>query len=124
VPIRCLIVDDNSLFLEAASDLLDREGLDVVGAGPLRVILRNLLSNALAAGARHVHVATVRSLHSWRVLLDDDGIGLEIDGYASGSGLGLALSRRIADRFDGTLELAPRPSGGTRATLELAEAAR
>ena len=32
MPIRCLIVDDNLLFLEAATDLLGREGLDVVGA--------------------------------------------------------------------------------------------
>jgi two-component system nitrate/nitrite response regulator NarL len=31
VPIRCLIVDDNPLFLEGATDLLEREGLDVVG---------------------------------------------------------------------------------------------
>jgi DNA-binding NarL/FixJ family response regulator len=31
MPLRCLIVDDNSLFLEGASDLLRREGLDVVG---------------------------------------------------------------------------------------------
>jgi DNA-binding NarL/FixJ family response regulator len=31
VPLRCLIVDDNPLFLEGASDLLEREGLDVVG---------------------------------------------------------------------------------------------
>ena len=28
---RCVIVDDNSLFLEGAFDLLTREGLDVVG---------------------------------------------------------------------------------------------
>ena len=31
VPLRCLIVDDNSLFLEGAADLLRREGLEVVG---------------------------------------------------------------------------------------------
>ena len=31
VPLRCLIVDDNSLFLEGSADLLRREGLDVVG---------------------------------------------------------------------------------------------
>jgi len=29
--VRCVIVDDNSLFLEGAVDLLTREGLDVVG---------------------------------------------------------------------------------------------
>jgi DNA-binding NarL/FixJ family response regulator len=29
--VRCLIVDDNSLFIEGATGLLRREGLDVVG---------------------------------------------------------------------------------------------
>jgi two-component system, NarL family, nitrate/nitrite response regulator NarL len=29
--VRCVIVDDSSLFLEGAVDLLTREGLDVVG---------------------------------------------------------------------------------------------
>src|SRR3954453_16891411 len=29
--VRCVIVDDNALFLESAADLLTREGLDVVG---------------------------------------------------------------------------------------------
>ena len=91
---------------------------------PLRVILRNLLSNAVAAGARHVHVAAVPSLRSWRLLVDDDGVGpAENDGYAAGSGLGLSLCRRIAARFDGVLELDAGPSGGTRATLEFARAA-
>jgi DNA-binding NarL/FixJ family response regulator len=42
VALRCLIVDDNSLFLEGAVDLLTREGLDVVGvasdsAGAIRL---------------------------------------------------------------------------------------
>jgi CheY-like chemotaxis protein len=31
VSLTCVIVDDNSLFLEGAVDLLTREGLDVVG---------------------------------------------------------------------------------------------
>jgi DNA-binding NarL/FixJ family response regulator len=29
--VTCVIVDDNSLFLEGAADLLTREGVDVVG---------------------------------------------------------------------------------------------
>jgi signal transduction histidine kinase len=90
---------------------------------PLRVILRNLISNAVAASAGHVHVTAARSPRSWRLLVDDDGVGLgDVDGYAGGSGLGLSLSRRIAGRFGGVLGLAPRPSGGTRATLEFEEA--
>jgi DNA-binding NarL/FixJ family response regulator len=31
VPLRCLIVDDNASFLEAAASLLQREGITVVG---------------------------------------------------------------------------------------------
>jgi len=31
MPIRCLLVDDNEAFLEAASVLLEREGLTIVG---------------------------------------------------------------------------------------------
>ena len=31
VSLRCVIVDDNALFLEGATDLLSREGLDIVG---------------------------------------------------------------------------------------------
>ena len=93
--------------------------------GPLRVILRNLLANAGAAGARHVRVAALRSTRSWQLLVEDDGVGLtETDRYAAGSGLGLSLCRRIAGRFGGALELAPLASGGTRAVLEFAEAAR
>ena len=34
VPLRCLIVDDNASFLEAASTLLQRQGITVVGIAP------------------------------------------------------------------------------------------
>jgi signal transduction histidine kinase len=92
--------------------------------GALRVILRNLLANALAAGGRCIRVSTERSAGSWLLVVDDDGVGLgDVDGYAGGSGLGLALSRRIAARYDGVIELTPRDSGGTRATLALGKAA-
>jgi signal transduction histidine kinase len=90
----------------------------------LRVILRILLANAVAAGARRVHVAAVQSSGSSQLVVCDDGIGLvAVDGYAAGSGLGLSVCRRIAARHRGTLKLAPRPTGGTRATLQLKEAA-
>jgi signal transduction histidine kinase len=114
------VVEDLGADFEISADLATTLPLP---PGPLRVILRNLLSNAVAAGARQVHVTAVRSSRSWRLLVDDDGVGLaDPNGYAAGSGLGLTLSRRIAARFGGALELAVRPSGGTRATLEFTEA--
>jgi signal transduction histidine kinase len=89
----------------------------------LRVILRNLLRNAVAAGARRVDVTAVRSAGSSRLLVIDDGAGLDaLGGYAAGSGLGLSLCRRIAARHGADLDLAPRPAGGTQATLRLTEA--
>jgi signal transduction histidine kinase len=67
-------------------------------------------------------VTAVRSSFSWRLLVDDDGVGLAaVDCYNAGSGLGLSLCQRIAARFGGALELAGRPSGGTRATLTFTE---
>jgi signal transduction histidine kinase len=84
----------------------------------LRVLLRNLVANAVAAGARHIHVATVASAGSWRLTVEDDGVGLaEAGGYVGGSRLGLSLCRRLVGRFGGTLELARRAVGGTRASV-------
>ncbi len=94
-------------------------------AESLRIILRNLLANAAAAGARHVQVSSFRSRGAYRLDVDDDGVGLTgIGSYSAGSGIGLGLSRRIAARFGGTLELSPRPFEGTRASLVFAEAPR
>jgi signal transduction histidine kinase len=110
--------EDLGADVEVTSDLATPMPL---GAGALRVILRNLVSNAIAAGARHVHVTALRSPGSWRLLVDDDGVGLaDAAAYSSGSGLGLGLARRLAGRFGGSLELLALPSGGTRAALEFA----
>jgi signal transduction histidine kinase len=88
----------------------------------LRVILRNLLRNAVAAGARRVHVMEVRSAGASQLVVVDDGVGPDAVGaYTAGSGLGLNLCRRIASRYGGALELAPRATGGTRATLQFGE---
>jgi len=95
----------------------------VLPVAPLRVILRNLVRNAVAAGATSIHVSAKPAAGGWSLVVDDDGVGLGASGYATGSGLGLSLSRRLAGRFGAVLELAPRPGCGTRATLELAEVA-
>jgi signal transduction histidine kinase len=88
----------------------------------LRILLRNLIANAVAAGARTIRVAASSSKSGWKLAVDDDGVGLETasaDRYAHGSGVALALCRRIAGRFGGAIELRPRAKGGTRASLLL-----
>ena len=113
-------VEDLRVGIEITADVATTLPLP---SAAFRVILRNLLANAGAAGAGHVQVTAARSSFSWRLLVDDDGVGLAaVDRYDAGSGLGLSLCRRIAARFGGALELAARPSGGTRATLTFTEA--
>jgi signal transduction histidine kinase len=113
--------------LDGAVEDIDLTGVEIttdlatllpISACSLRTILRNLLGNARAAGAHHVHVSSTRAKGSWSLHVDDDGVGLEgNDRYASGSGVGLQLTRRIAERFGGAIDLTPREAGGTRATL-------
>lgn len=86
----------------------------------LRLVLRNLLANALAAGARRIHVSAIARRRRRVLVVDDDGVGLgSSDRYATGAQLGLALCRRLVARFGGALELKPRAGGGTRAVLVL-----
>jgi signal transduction histidine kinase len=83
----------------------------------LRLVLRNLITNALAAGATRISVRTIAAPGSSALVVEDDGVGLEASAagaYASGNGLGLGLCRRIVGRRGGTLELLPRrPRGAT-----------
>lgn len=115
-----LVVGDLEANVEITADVgatlpLSREAL--------RVILRNLLANAVAAGAGRIHVSAEPTQSAYRLVVDDDGAGLDsADSYAKGAGLGLTLCRRVANRFGGTLALTPRSRGGTRATLAFAEA--
>ncbi len=90
----------------------------------LRLLLRNLLRNAVAAGAGSVHIAATRRQGTWVLEVHDDGVGLASDaGYREGSGLGLRLCRGIATRYGGSLFLSPSPAGGTQANLEFRSAA-
>ena len=107
------------LWLEADQDQLDQ-------------LLINLVQNAVEAMAEGGGQATVR----WRqeglnlvLEVDDEGPGvgetanLFVPFFTTkpgGSGIGLALSRQIAEAHGGVLTLANRPDGrGARARLEL-----
>src|SRR5262245_7381025 len=93
-------------------------------AAPLRVVLRNLLTNALRAGAQRIEVTSVGSAGATTLCVDDDGVGLKGGSeYSGGSGLGLGLIRRLAGRYGATVELLARPTGGTRAMLVMPGAA-
>jgi signal transduction histidine kinase len=92
----------------------------------LRVTLRNLIANAVAAHARTVRIESGPTEDGWTLTVDDDGIGLggSVERRAPGNGVGLGLCRRIAERRGGSLELEASELGGARATIAIPRAAR
>ena len=89
----------------------------------LRLVLRNLLANAVAAGAKRIHVSALAHGAQRVVVVDDDGVGLASENaYATGARLGLRLCRRLVERCGSVLELKPRTVRGTRAMIVAAGA--
>jgi signal transduction histidine kinase len=85
----------------------------------LRIVLRNLVANAAAAGARRIHVWGAAGDAGSTLAVDDDGAGIGSPDYAVGSGIGLALCKRLVGRLGGELELRARPEGGTTVCIVL-----
>jgi two-component system, OmpR family, sensor kinase len=115
--------------------LLRGEGEPIVAAteADLAVVLDNLIENAL----NYSPLATTVAIE-WgpdaRLAVLDDGPGIdptereriferfyrgEASGGTSGTGLGLSVVEALAHRWEGTVELSDRPSGGTVAELRL-----
>lgn len=117
---RCLeeaLGNLGEIEVEISADLPDEFPLPPAA---LRVLLRNLVANAIAAKARHIRVSASAAPHRSLLVVDDDGVGVGApNSYAAGSGLGLGLCRRLASRLGGALELEPSATGGTCATLIL-----
>jgi signal transduction histidine kinase len=116
---------------QAIADLGDRRTEIVASATgefpippeALRLILRNLLANAIAAGAERIHVSALARGDQRILVVDDDGVGLaSTNRYATGAQLGLQLCRRLVERCGGVLELRPRAVRGTRAVVVAAAA--
>ena len=99
-----------------------------------RQILLNVMLNAMDAtgpgGAINVRVWHDEKADALIVEVDDSGPGLGdrdpeelFQPFATtktkGTGLGLPISRQIAERLGGSLQLAGRPEGGARCTLRL-----
>ena len=88
----------------------------------LTEIVRNLLLNARQAGASRAAVSVTRSGEGVEISVEDDGPGIALENApllfewfhttrSAGTGLGLPVSRRLAEALGGTLELiAPRPA--------------
>lgn len=97
--------------------------LSAAVATPLAMVLTELIQNALEHGlgdqAGTVTVAAERDLRQLIVNVEDDGRGLPPEFHLAASRrLGLQIVETLVkSELSGTLFLAPRPEGGTRATI-------
>jgi chemotaxis family two-component system sensor kinase Cph1 len=119
-------------------------GIEVPNGGPVRVamslerlmqLLENLIGNALRFRAEEPLVVKV-SAHSdgegtWTVQVADNGMGINGEDQETvfkpfmrvqgrkygGAGLGLSICQRIVEGHGGSIEMAPRPGGGTICTF-------
>jgi PAS domain S-box-containing protein len=98
--------------------------------GQLFQVFQNLISNAVKfnEGAARVEVSAEQSRGGWRFSVADDGIGIDPeqtdrifkmfqrlhgrDEYG-GSGIGLALCKRVVERHGGEISFGARDEGGT-----------
>ena len=103
---------------------------------PLRDVLMNLLENARLAQARTIRLEVAPAEDGGAtVTVTDDGQGIDaallprifephFSTRTSGSGLGLAVSRRLVERWGGTITAESEGGQGTTLTVRLAPAPR
>ncbi len=131
------LVDDAVLGLRRAEQVsFQSEVGDLeprVDGSQIRQVLVNLLQNSVDAGATQVRVTARDVGGALELAVEDDGCGVSKEvrarafdplftTKAKGSGLGLALCRRIAEKHGGRLTVAGAPGGGARFVLELPRA--
>ena len=132
------VVADLETAIEAGSGTVIVEDLPTIDASPLQ--MRQLFQNLIANGLKfrrdgispEVRVSSTRLKDTWQLRVSDNGIGFD-DKYAErifapferlhghsayeGTGMGLAICRRIVERHGGTLTAHGEP--GVGATFEI-----
>ncbi len=143
------LVDLDDVFADARKDLKvqieESDAQITVGSLPcvygdgnqLRQVFQNLLSNAIeysGAAPPRIDVSARRDGDEWKLTVQDDGVGIDPGNESrifqvfqrfptaddqQGSGIGLALCKRIVERHDGRITVDSVPGEGSTFTVTL-----
>ncbi|THE63622.1 PAS domain S-box protein [Salinadaptatus halalkaliphilus] len=133
------VLDDLQVQIRETGAEVTTESLPTVDgdSNQLRQLFQNLLSNALEYSGDEpprVHIDAERNGSQWTIAVEDEGIGIDPadqdrifevfqrlhsrDSY-TGTGIGLALCQRIAERHGGTVRVESTPGEGSTFLVSL-----
>ncbi len=123
---------DLALSLQSSGAQVTRSPLPIVQADPTQMsqVFQNLISNAIkySQGSPVIEVRAVRERADWKISVADHGIGIPPDYHQEifemfrrlhprdaypGTGIGLAICRRIIERHHGQIWVESNPAGGS-----------
>ena len=121
------------LRIEESGAVISRDPLPTVMADPMQLlrVLQNIMSNAVkfrSAEAPRIHVSARRQGQEWVFSVRDNGIGIAPEYQQQvfmafrrlhgpqrypGSGIGLAVCKKVVDRHSGRIWIEPQPGKGS-----------
>ena len=132
VPLRRAIMNLKSAIDESGASV-SFDALPTLEADEMQLtqLFQNLIGNALkfrSASVPRIHVSCVEKGNEWEFAVADNGIGIEPEyferifmvfqrlhnkGEYPGTGIGLAICKKVVERHGGRIWVASRPGEGT-----------